>query len=89
MTVCVPIKELKDAVSFIETVNNAESPVVVTKNGREMFVSMSMDVFDGMQRDAAKARLYRLVDEGMADLDSNRVVKADELAEPLRQKYGL
>lgn len=51
MPTCVPISDLKNTTAFAETVANADEPVIVTKNGHEVFVCL----------DAEKFREYRLV----------------------------
>ena len=68
MPVCVPIKEMKNTASFTETVMEAQEPVFVTKNGREAIVSMSPEVYEGLLRDAARARLYDIVERGLDDV---------------------
>lgn len=45
---CVPMKELKNTAAFTETVQSAGGPVIVTKNGSEAFVSMSMDCYESL-----------------------------------------
>ena len=57
MTVCVPIKDLKDTTAFAETVAEARGPVIVTRNGKDVFVSMSMDEYESMKMEAARSRL--------------------------------
>lgn len=89
MSVCVPIKELKDTAAFAEKVESLDEPVVVTKHGREAFVSMSVEVYEGMRRKAALAELYRTVDRGMRDVEQGRVRDARTVTCELRERYGL
>ena len=89
MSVCIPIKELKDTAAFAATVESAGAPVIVTKHGREEFVSMSMEVYEGMRRQAALAELYRLVDRGLRDVEQGRVRDAREALGELRERHGL
>lgn len=89
MSVCVPIKELKDTVAFADKVESSSEPVVVTKHGREAFVSMSMEVFEGMRRKAALAELYHVVDRGLRDVEQGRVRDARSASGDLRERYGL
>ncbi len=89
MTVCVPMKDLKDTAAFAEKVETAGEPVVVTKHGREAFVSMSVEVYDGLRRQASRAALYSSVDRGMADVAAGRVRDARKATSELRERYGL
>lgn len=89
MSVCVPIKELKDTASFAEKVESSDEPVVVTKHGREAFVSMSMEVYEGIRRKAAFAELYRTVDRGIRDVEQGHVRDARLASDELRERYGL
>ena len=85
MTTCIPIKDLKDTASFTEAVQSADGPVVVTKNGREAFVSMSMAAYDDLRRGAARAGLYR----GVRDVQEGRERDGHGVVRALREKYGL
>ena len=86
---CVPIKELKNTAEFTETVQAARGPVLVTKNGREAFVSMSVDCYEALCEEAARAKLYQAIDRAEADFESGRVYDAHEASAELRASYGL
>lgn len=88
-TICVPAKELKNTQQFAEKVQNSEGPVIVTKNGHESFVSMSMDCYRSLCLESARARLYESLDRADADIDTGRVTDADELIESMRDRYGI
>lgn len=89
MSICIPIKELKDTAAFAAAVESAGAPVIVTKHGREEFVSMSMEVYEGMRRQAALAELYRVVDRGLCDVEQGRVRDAGNALAELRERHGL
>lgn len=89
MPLCIPIRDMKDTASFAETVLAAQAPVIVTKNGKEALVTMSPEVYEGMLREAARARLYDIVDKGLSDVENGRSQEADAVAARLREKYGL
>ena len=89
MSICIPIKELKDTAAFAAAVESAGAPVIVTKHGREEFVSMSMEVYEGMRRQAALAELYRVVDRGLRDVEQGRVRDAGNALAELRERHGL
>lgn len=86
---CIPIRDMKDTASFAETVLAAQAPVIVTKNGKEALVTMSPEVYEGMRREAARARLYDIVDRGLSDVENGRSQEADVVTARLREKYGL
>lgn len=86
---CVPVKELKNTSSFTDTVQAAKGPVIVTKNGQEAFVSMSMDCYESLCLDAARARLYQAIDFAEDDFTAGRVVDARGLGAGLKDRYGL
>lgn len=89
MTVCVPIKDLKNTAEFTETVRRAGGPVTVTKNGRSAFVSMTPEHYEALRLEAARAQLYRVIDRAEADIDAGRVTDARESQASLRERYGL
>lgn len=88
MTLCVPIKDMKYTADFTEKVVAANQPVFVTKNGREALVSMSPEVYEGLRREAARARLYDMVERGLDDVRSGRTVDAKAAISGLRATYG-
>ena len=89
MTVCVPIKDLKDTTAFAETVAEARGPVIVTRNGKDAFVSMSMDEYESMKMEAARSRLYQSIDRAEADFREGRTHDASETIAPLEARYGV
>lgn len=88
MPVCVPIKDMKNTAEFTETVAAANEPVFVTKNGREAIVSMSPEVYEGLRREAVRARLYDVVERGLDDLRAGRTTGAKSATANLRATYG-
>lgn len=89
MPLCIPIRDMKDTASFAETVLAAQAPVIVTKNGKEALVTMSPEVYEEMRHEAARARLYDIVDRGLSDVENGRSQEADVVTARLREKYGL
>ena len=86
---CVPMKELKNTAEFTDTVQNAAGPVLVTKNGREAFVALSMGSYEALCAEAARAKLYQTIDRAEADIAAGRVTDVREASAGLRAKYGL
>ena len=89
MSICVPIKELKDTASFTNKVQSASGPVIVTKNGHEAFVSMSMEAFESLKLEAARARLYQAVDRAECDIKNGYVTPAAETISQLKNRNGI
>ena len=67
---CIPIKEIKNTTEFARIVEESPEPVIVTRNGREAFAAMSIELLDAMRMERARAELYRLLDE--AEEESRR-----------------
>ena len=87
--ICVPVKDLKNTAAFTETVQSTSGPVIVTKNGQEAFVSMSLGCYEGLCAEAARSRLYQAIDRAEDDYASGRSIDARQLSSDLRQRYGL
>ena len=88
LPVCVPIKDMKNTAEFTDTVTNSAEPVIVTKNGREALVSMSPEVYEGLRREAARARLYDVVERGLDEVRAGRTADAKTVIENLRAAHG-
>lgn len=89
MTTCVPIKELKNTAAFAQLVEETSDPVIVTKNGCEKFAVMTVEMLDSLRMEAARAQLYRDIDEAEADFAAGRVIDAQSSQEKARERYGL
>ncbi len=89
MTTCVPIKELKNTSSFARLVEESQDPVIVTRNGYESFAVMTIAQLDALKLDAARADLYRDIDDAEADFAAGRVVDGRESQRLARVRYGL
>lgn len=89
MPICVPIKDLKDTSKFTNTVLSATEPVVVTKNGKESFIAMSPAQYEGLRLEAARSRLYQILDDREAQITAGNVHEAEQTADYLKTRYGL
>ena len=89
MSICVPIKELKNTAEFTKTVQDASEPVVVTKNGTPAFVSMTKEHYDALCYEASRSRLYDEIERGEMDARTGRTVDARESIARMRERYGL
>lgn len=83
---CVPVKELKNTAEFTQMVQNAKGPVYVTKNGREIFVTMSMDTFEILSEAETRLRLYREIAKAEEDFKNGNTIDGRELLEELRRR---
>lgn len=88
MTTSAAIKELKDATSFVAKVEENDE-VIVTRNGLAAFAALSMAQLEALKMEAARAELYRLVDEAEADRANGRIVDATDSQRLARERYGL
>ena len=61
----------------------------MTKNGKEAFVSISLDCYDALVREGARARLYESIDRAEADIAADRLGDARAKSSELRVRYGL
>lgn len=61
----------------------------MTKNGKEAFVSVSLDCYDALVREGTRARLYESIDRAEADIAAGRLGDACAKSFELRVRYGL
>lgn len=55
MTVCVPIKYLKNTATFSKLVESLPDPAIVMRNGWESFVVMTVEEWDALRLKASCA----------------------------------
>lgn len=89
MATCVPVRDMKDTAKFSETVRNADGPVTVTKNGRDEFVVMTSDAYEGIKQELARMKLYDIVFQAERELSEGKYSDYDTFSCELREKYGL
>ena len=63
---------------FPSLVGNLPDPAIVTRNGRESFAVMTVEELDVLRLEAARARLYRDMDEAEGDFARGRMTEAVE-----------
>lgn len=89
MSICVPIKDLRDTAAFDEKVANSVTPVIVTKNGYDRFVCVKSSEFDHWEQAEARARLLERImiaeRERVEGLHEDAFAVIDEL----KEKYDL
>lgn len=89
MSVCVPIRDMKDTAAFARIVEESAEPVTVTKNGNGKFVVMRVEDYDLMREELAQARLACVVAEGERAYEAGDYVDGSEFTSFLRERYGL
>jgi PHD/YefM family antitoxin component YafN of YafNO toxin-antitoxin module len=89
MTLCVPIKDLRDTAAFDEMVSTSPTPVIVTKNGYDRFVCVKSSDFKQWEQAEARARLLERIMISERERAEGKSADAFEVTESLRQKYGL
>lgn len=89
MSLCVPIKEMKNTASFAQLVESSSEPVIVTRNGYDAFAVMTIDQLEMLKLEAARVHLYQDIDEAEADIAAGRVTTASESQQNARKRYGL
>jgi prevent-host-death family protein len=71
-----PSSDLRNKYNEIsEFCHKYSEPVYITKNGKGDLAVMSIETYERL---VGKFELYKLLDEGMKDVKSNRVVPAEE-----------
>ena len=81
----VPMRDLKDTVKIENMCSETKSPVFVTKNGYGRLVVMDIECFERLMNDAYEARA---INQGLKDLENNKVVDGSVVLEEIKNKYG-
>lgn len=89
MSLCVPIKDLRDTAAFDEMVATSPTPIIVTKNGYDRFVCVKSSDFSRWEQAEARARLLERIMISEHERTEGKSVDAFEATEALRDKYGL
>ena len=89
MSICVPIKDLRNTAAFDEMVASSATPVTVTKNGYDRFVCVKSSEFDRWEQAEARARLLERIMIAERERAEGMHEDALEATDALREKYGL
>lgn len=82
----VPMRDLKDTVKIESLCAETKEPVFVTKNGYGRLVIMDIECFENLLNDIYEAKL---INEGLDELDKNKVNKGIDTINMLKKKYGI
>lgn len=83
MLTCVPIRDLRDTNKISQLCKESNDPIIVTKNGYEDMVVMSMDVFNRMWQVELRAK----IEEGIRQADKGETVDGEVFLAKLRALY--
>lgn len=88
MSVCVPVRSMKNTAEFAELVER-ERDVTVTKNGCEIFHCLSDEQYRAMRDEMARARLLSRVIRAERELEAGDFSDYDDFVARIREEYGL
>ena len=89
MPTCVPIKDLRDTASFDKMVSSSSSPIIVTKNGYDLFVCVKSSDFARWEQADARARLLERIMISEHERTEGLHFDAFEATAALKEKHGL
>lgn len=82
----VPIRDLKDTVKIENLCAEEKGPVFITKNGYGKLVVMEIEYFEKLLDQAFEAKI---VNDGLSDLQANKIRDGQQALNDLKKKYGL
>lgn len=82
----IPMRDLKNTVEVERRCAEENGPVYVTKNGYGRLVVMDIEYYERTMKKMYEAKA--LID-GIADVDTGRVVDGDSAIRDIRKKYGI
>lgn len=88
MTVCVPVRDMKNTASFAELVEK-ERDVTVTKNGYNSFHCLSNEEYSQLQEEAAKAKLLSKLMLAESEIAAGKYEDFDEFVLSVKAEHGL
>ena len=89
MATAVPIRDTKDTAKFSQLVNEADGPVVVTKNGYDEYVALSVEEYGSLCHKAAMSDLYAHLLASERQAAEGKVVPYVDFRDELRKRYGI
>ncbi len=82
----IPMRDLKDTVKIERLCDETNGPVFVTKNGYGRLVVMDIDYYE---KTVGKIYEASMVNEGLDDLENNKVVEGHTVMKKMKEKHGL
>ena len=81
----IPMRDLKNTVEIEKKCAETNGPVFVTKNGYGRLVVMDIEYYEQVMRKIYEAKQ---LSEGLADIESGKVVDGDTVKQRMTAKYG-
>ena len=81
----VPMRDLKDTVKIENMCSETKAPVFVTKNGYGKLVVMDIECFERLMNDVYEAKA---INEGLKDLENDKVKDGNLVLNEMKAKYG-
>lgn len=82
----IPMRDLKNTVEIEKKCAETNGPVFVTKNGYGRLVVMDIEYYEQVMRKIYEAKQ---LSEGLADIESGKVVDGDTVKQSMTAKYGI
>lgn len=86
---CVPIRDMKNTAAFTALVDEAPTPITVTRNGYDAFVVMRSEEYEALQLELARARLLSRMSQAEAEYAAGDYLDGKEFTGKMRSEYGL
>lgn len=81
----IPMRDLKDTVKVEKLCQEENGPVFVTKNGYGKLVVMDINYYEKMIEKIYEANL---INEGLKDIETGKVIDEKEAINFIKEKYG-
>lgn len=88
MTMCVPVRDMKNTADFTALVEQ-EGDVAVTKNGYSAFHCLSESEYRILHEESAKAKLLSRMMLAEEEAAAGRYADFDDFTQTMRAEYGL
>ena len=82
----IPMRDLKNTVEIEKKCAETNGPVFVTKNGYGRLVVMDIEYYEQVMHKIYEAKQ---LSEGLADIESGKVVDGDTVKQRMTEKYGI
>ena len=79
-----PVSDLRQNMAEVmDSIDTENRPVILTKHGRGRYILLSIDDYNRL---TALNSLYEAIDEGIAEIETERVSDFSEFAQQLRKE---
>ena len=89
MPITAPIRDTKDTAKFSQLVNSSPEPVLVTKNGYEDYIALSVEQYNDLRYRASMSELYAGLLKSERQAAEGDSVSYGELRRVVDERYGL